>query len=62
MIVDGERIDNLREILPQIKQTLSLADAIETTSPTLFIDQAEKDLLDNIQDAQERERIRELLN
>jgi hypothetical protein len=62
MIVDGERIDNLREILPQIKQTLSLADAIETTSPTLFIDQAEKDLLDNIQDAHERERIRELLN
>ena len=62
MIVDGVRIDNLREILPQIKQTLSLADAIETTSPTLFIDQAEKDLLDNIQDAQERERIRELLN
>ena len=62
MIVDGKRIDNLQEILPEIKRTLSLADAIETTSPTLFIDQAEKDLLDNIQDAQERERIRELLN
>lgn len=62
MIVDGKRIDNLQEILPEIKRTLSLADAIETTSPTLFIDQAEQDLLDNIQDAQERERIRELLN
>lgn len=62
MIVDGKRIDNLREILPEIKRTLSLADAIETTSPALFIDKAEQDLLDNIQDAQERERIRQLLN
>ena len=62
MIVDGQRIDNLREILPQIKSTLSLADAIETISPTLFINQAEEDLLNNIQDAQERERIRALLN
>lgn len=62
MIVDGKRIDNLREILPEIKRTLSLADAIETTSPALLIDKAEQDLLDNIQDAQERERIRQLLN
>lgn len=62
MIVDGQRIDNLREILPQIKSTLSLADAIEITSPTLLINQAEQDLLNNIQDAQERERIRALLN
>lgn len=62
MIVDGQRIDNLREILPQIKSTLSLADAIETASPTLLINQAEQDLLNNIQDAQERERIRALLN
>lgn len=62
MIVDGKRIDNLQEILPEIKRTLSLADAIETTSPTLLIDQAEQDLLNNIQDAQERERIRALLN
>jgi cytochrome c-type biogenesis protein CcmH/NrfG len=62
MIVDGERIDDLRQILPQIKQTLTLADAIETTSPTLLIDQAEQDLLNNIQDVQERERIQALLN
>ncbi|MBQ8008521.1 MAG: hypothetical protein IJ256_03225 [Bacteroidaceae bacterium] len=62
MIVDGERIDNLREILPQIKSALSLADAVGTPSPTDLIDQAEQDLLDNIQDAQERERIRRLLN
>lgn len=62
MIVDGQRIDNLREILPQIKRTLSLADAIEVTSPTLLINQAEQDLLNNIQDVQERERIRALLN
>ena len=62
MIVDGKRIDNLREILPEIKRTLSLADAIETTSPTLLIDQAEQDLLNNIQDDRERERIRQLLN
>jgi hypothetical protein len=62
MIVNGERIDDLRQILPQIKRTLTLADAIETTSPTLLINQAEQDLLDNIQDAQERERIRQLLN
>ena len=62
MIVDGERIDDLRQILPQIKQTLTLADAVEITSPTLLINQAEQDLLNNIQDAQERERIRALLN
>ena len=62
MIVDGKRIDNLQKILPEIKRTLSLADAMETTSPTLLIDQAEQDLLNNIQDAQERERIRALLN
>ena len=62
MIVDGQRIDNLREILPQIKSTLSLADAIDVTSPTLLINQAEQDLLNNIQDVQERERIRALLN
>lgn len=62
MIVDGERIDNLREILPQIKSALSLADAVGTPSPTDLIDKAEQDLLDNIQDAQERERIRRLLN
>ncbi len=62
MIVDGERIDDLRQILPHIKHTLTLADAIETTSPTLLIDQAEQDLLNNIQDVQERERIRALLN
>ena len=61
MIVDGKRIDNLQKILPEIKRTLSLADAMETTSPTLLIDQAEQDLLNNIQDAQERERIRALL-
>ena len=62
MIVNGKRIDNLQEILPEIKRTLSLADAIETTSPTLLIDQAEQDLLNNIQDDRERERIRQLLN
>ena len=62
MIVDGERIDDLRQILPHIKHALTLADAYEATSPTLLIDQAEQDLLDNIQDAQERERIRQLLN
>ena len=62
MIVDGKRIDDLRQILPQIKRTLTLADAIETISPTQLIDQTEQDLLNNIQDAQERERIRALLN
>lgn len=62
MIVDGKRINNLHKILPEIKRTLSLADAIETTSPTLLIDQAEQDLLNNIQDDRERERIRQLLN
>ena len=62
MIVDGKRIDNLREILPQIKSTLSLADAYEAPSPTDLINQAEQDLLNHIQDAKERERIQTLLN
>lgn len=62
MIVDGQRIDNLHEILPEIKRTLSLADAIETTPTAQLIDEAEQDLLNQIQDAQERERIRQLLN
>jgi hypothetical protein len=62
MIVDGKRIDNLREILPEIKSTLSLADAYKAPSPTDLINQAEQDLLNHIQDAQERERIQALLN
>ena len=62
MIVDGKRIDNLREILPEIKSTLKLADAYEAPSPTDLINQAEQDLLNHIQDAQERERIQALLN
>ena len=62
IIVDGERIDNLREIMPQIKSALSLADDIGSPSPTDLINQAEQDLLGNIQDAQERERIHQLLN
>ena len=62
MVVDGVRIDNLREILPQIKSALSLAEDIDSPSPTDLINQAEQDLLGNIQDAQERERIHQLLN
>lgn len=62
MIVNGERIDDLRKILPQIENALSLADAVEIPSSTDLIEQAEQDLLNNIQDAQERERINELLN
>ena len=62
MIVDGQRIDNLREIRHQIEQTLSLANAIEAIPSALLIEQAEDDLLNHIQDASERERIRQLLN
>ena len=62
MIVNGERIDDLRKILPQIENALSLADAVEIPSSTDLIEQAEQDLLNNIQDAQERERINKLLN
>jgi epoxyqueuosine reductase QueG len=62
MVVDGVRIDNLREILPQIKSALSLAEDIGSPSPTDLINQAEQDLLGTIQDAQERERIHQLLN
>jgi len=62
MIVDGQRIDNLREIRHQIEQTLSLADAIEAIPSAILIEQAEDDLLNHIQDASERERIRQLLN
>ena len=62
MIVDGQRIDDLRKIRPQIEQTLSLADAIEAIPSVTLIEQAEQDLLNNIQDASERERIRQLLN
>ena len=62
MIVDGQRIDDLWEIRDHIEQTLSLADAIEAIPSAPLIEQAEQDLLNNIQDASERERILQLLN
>jgi len=63
MIVDGRRIDNLNTIRPQIEKVLATADNIEwQLKHHNKIDMAENELLENIADPAERERIRTLLN
>ncbi len=62
MIVDGRRVDNLKEILPHIESTLRLAENIEKHADgDATIRAAEQNVLDNISDPAERERIGRLL-
>ncbi|MBR6446679.1 MAG: RNA polymerase sigma factor [Prevotella sp.] len=62
IIVDGKRNDNLRQILPQLKQTLATAAAIENSvEEQAFIRQAEEEILQSISNPEERKRIKEIL-
>lgn len=62
VIVDGQRIDDLREIRPQIEQTLAAADHIENNlTAQSLVREAEADVLMGIDDPDERRRMEELL-
>lgn len=63
MIVDGKRVDDLRKIHMHIESALEDADRIERMADggSDVIRDAERELLDNISDPQERERIRRLM-
>lgn len=62
VVVAGERNDNLRQIRPQLEQTLAAASHVEATiGEQDFVRQAEADVLQNISDPEERRRLQELL-
>ena len=62
IVVAGERNDNLRQIRPQLEQTLAAASHVEASiSEQDFVRQAEADVLQNISDSEERRRLQELL-
>ena len=63
VMVDGQRIDDLRQIRPQIEQTLAAADHIENSLAAMsLVRDAEADVLQSIEDPDERRRLEELLN
>lgn len=63
MIVNGERIDDLSLIKPEIEKALTQAEHIERhVDEHSVIKSAEKSVLDNIGDPKEKERIQQLLN
>lgn len=63
VIVGGQRNDNLREIRPQLEQTLASASRVETVAGEEdFVRQAESEVLNQISDPAERQRIMEMLN
>lgn len=63
VIVNGERIDDLSEIKGDIEKTLCAASAIERRADmNAVIRKAEANVLNNIRDDEERERIYRLLN
>ncbi len=62
IVVAGERNDNLRQIRPQLEQTLAAASHVEANiGEQDFVRQAEADVLQNISDPEERRRLQELL-
>lgn len=62
IVVAGERNDNLRQIRPQLEQTLAAASHVEASiSEQDFVRQTEADVLQNISDPEERRRLQELL-
>lgn len=62
VVVAGERNDNLRQIRPQLEQTLAAASHVEASiSEQDFVRQVEADVLQNISDPEERRRLQELL-
>lgn len=63
MIVNGERIEDLSLIKPEIEKALSQAEDIEQhVDQHSAIQTAEKNVLDNITDPKEKARIQQLLN
>lgn len=63
MMVNGQRIDNLRRIRNEITATLATAGHIEQqVSRQDIIGQATQEVLDNISDPQQRQQLSELLN
>ena len=63
MIVNGERIDDLSRIKPDIEHALGDARHIEShVEEHSTIKQAEQNVLDNIDDPMEKARIEQLLN
>ena len=62
IVVAGERNENLRQIRPQLEQTLASASPVEAgIGEQDFVRQAEADVLQNISDPEERRRLQELL-
>ena len=63
MIVDGQRIDDLREIKGSIKATLHDASRLEHRMASLqTVEGAEQDVLKNVSDPQMKKEIEQLLN
>lgn len=63
IIVGGQRIDDLSRIKPQIESALSQAKDIEQgLNETSTVKQAEQNVLDNVGNDEDRERIEKLLN
>lgn len=59
----GQRIDDLSRIKPQIESALSQAKDIEQgLNETSTVKQAEQNVLDNVGNDEDRERIEKLLN
>ncbi|MBQ8047770.1 MAG: hypothetical protein IJ196_07595 [Prevotella sp.] len=62
MMVDGKRIDNLRQMRLEIEQTLADASAIEAAyGAQSVIESVEADVVKGIDDPQEREKILRIL-
>ena len=62
IVVDGQRNDNLRQIRPQLEQTLAAASHVESAlEGQNFVRQTESDVLQAISDPDERRRLQELL-
>lgn len=63
MVVNGERIDNLRQIRSHIEQTLLSAEHFETLASTMLsADEMEQNLMEQITDPDVRREIAAMLN
>ena len=63
VIVNGERIDDLSKIMPQIERTLADAKAVERRiEENGVVERVENDMLNDISDPAEREMIRQLIS
>ena len=63
MIVDGQRIDNLREMKDSIKATLDDASKLEYKVANLqTVEGTEQDILRNVSDPDMKKQIEKLIN